>query len=172
MTKLTDKQERFCNEYIIDLNASQAAVRAGYKKKSAAVIGAQNLLKAYMQERIAVLQEPILKEQNITKERVSLEMARLAFNDPRKAFDSNGLMLPVKEWPDEVAAAISSIKVTETEINEDVTVQVKEIKFWDKGKQLDLAARHLGMLNDKLTIVNKVVKLNRKRFDGTKSKSE
>lgn len=56
MAKLTAKQQRFCDEYLIDLNATQAAIRAGYSKKTARVIGAQNLsklaVKNYINERM------------------------------------------------------------------------------------------------------------------------
>ena len=52
MSKLTDKQERFVQEYLIDLNATQAAIRAGYSKKTAQVIGSENLAKPLIAERI------------------------------------------------------------------------------------------------------------------------
>lgn len=57
MAKLTDKQEMFCKEYIIDLNATQAAIRAGYSEKTANEQGCQNLAKLNIQERIAELKE-------------------------------------------------------------------------------------------------------------------
>ena len=57
MVKLTDKQEMFCKEYIIDLNATQAAIRAGYSEKTANEQGCQNLAKLNIQERIAELKE-------------------------------------------------------------------------------------------------------------------
>lgn len=82
-----------------------------------------------------------------------LEIARLAFNDPRRAFDAQGALLPIQQWPDEVAAAISSIKITEQKNQEGEIVGVnKEVRFWDKPKAIDLAGRHLGMFNDKLKI--------------------
>ncbi|NRA79859.1 MAG: terminase small subunit [Pseudoalteromonas sp.] len=53
--KLTAKQEMFCKEYLIDLNATQAAIRAGYSEKTAKVIGYENLSKPYIAELIQVL---------------------------------------------------------------------------------------------------------------------
>lgn len=53
MAKLTAKQQRFCNEYLTDLNATQAAIRAGYSEKTARVIGQENLLKPVIKEYIA-----------------------------------------------------------------------------------------------------------------------
>ena len=49
---MTVKQQRFCDEYLVDLNATQAAIRAGYSKKTAAVIAAENLRKPYIKEYI------------------------------------------------------------------------------------------------------------------------
>lgn len=66
--KLTAKQQRFCDEYLIDLNATQAAIRAGYSKKTAKVIGAENLskpyLKAYIQQRMAEKEKELIADQD------------------------------------------------------------------------------------------------------------
>lgn len=148
---LTAKQQRFVDEYLIDLNATQAAIRAGYSEKTANEQASRMLANVNIQQLIqnAINNRSIKTE--ITQERVLLEIARLAFNDPRKAFDKNGAILPIKEWPDEVAAAVSSIKINETKVDGVVVGETKEIKFWDKGKQIELAGRHLAMFTDKIT---------------------
>lgn len=68
MAKLTAKQQRFCDEYLIDLNATQAAIRAGYSKKTARVIGQENLLKpalkAYIQQRMDEKEKELIADQN------------------------------------------------------------------------------------------------------------
>ena len=148
---LTAKQQRFIDEYLIDLNATQAAIRAGYSEKTAGKIGQENLIKPEIQVIIAESVAKRSKRTEITQDRVLLEIARLAFNDPRKAFDKNGAILPIHEWPDEVAAAISAIKINETKVDGVVVGETKEIKFWDKGKQIELAGRHLAMFTDKIT---------------------
>lgn len=65
---LTAKQQRFCDEYLIDLNATQAAIRAGYSKKTAKQIGQQNLtkldLKAYIQQRMDEKEKELIADQN------------------------------------------------------------------------------------------------------------
>lgn len=154
MRKLTKKQKVFVDEYLIDLNATQAAIRAGYSKKTAKEIGHKQLTKVHIQN--AIKEQMDLREQRneITQDRVLLEIARLAFNDPRKAFTNNGDLKEIKDWPDEVAAAISSIKITETKLGNDTIIQLKEVKFWDKGKQLELAAKHLGMFTEKIIQVD------------------
>ncbi|MFA6051549.1 MAG: terminase small subunit [Methylobacter sp.] len=154
---LNERQLKFVDEYLIDLNAAKAAIRAGYSERSARSIGQENLTKPDIQKAIQERLEARSKRTEISQDRVLLEIARLAFNDPRRAYDENGNLLPVKDWPDEVAAAIKSVKITELkDEDEDGNIVVvgttNEVSFWDKGKQLELAARHLGMLNDKLFI--------------------
>ena len=68
MAKLTAKQQRFCDEYLIDLNATQAAIRAGYSPKTANVIGAENLskpsLKRYIDQRMAEKESALIADQD------------------------------------------------------------------------------------------------------------
>jgi phage terminase small subunit len=143
---MTPKQSRFVEEYLIDLNATQAAIRAGYSAKTAGVNADKLLKNIKIKESIQALRAERSEKTGIESSRVLLEIARLAFNDPRKAFDDNGALLPIQQWPDEVAAAISSIKVfEETNADGEVVGFNKEIKFWDKNKSLDMASRHLGM---------------------------
>ena len=70
MGKLTDKQQRFVEEYLIDLNATQAAIRAGYSENTAAVIGCENLAKPYIAEAISAAAAPLLERNEITKDQV------------------------------------------------------------------------------------------------------
>lgn len=68
MAKLTAKQQRFCDEYLIDLNATQAAIRAGYSKKTAKQIGRENLtkldIKAYIDARMAEKEKAMIADQD------------------------------------------------------------------------------------------------------------
>lgn len=83
--KLTAKQEKFCNEYLIDLNATQAAIRAGYSKKTANEIGNQNLVKLSISERIAELRKAAADEREI-----SFEWLLDRFVDESKIGDKSG----------------------------------------------------------------------------------
>lgn len=150
---LNDKQSKFVKEYLVDLNLTKAAIRAGYAPKRADATAYNLLRNTEISTAIREEMEARAKRTEITQDRVLLEIARLAFNDPRKAFDENGALKPIQEWPDEVAAAVSSIKINEIKDSEGNHIgETKEIKFWDKGKQIELAGRHLGMWNDKLTL--------------------
>jgi phage terminase small subunit len=147
--KLNERQAKFVKEYLLDLNATQAAIRAGYTEKSAFVTASRMLSNAKIQDAINKQVKARSERTDISQDRVLLEIARLAFNDPRKAFDDNNSLLPIKQWPDEVAACISSIKVNEMIVDGVAVGTTKEIKFWDKSKNLELAGRHLKMFTDK-----------------------
>lgn len=141
------------------MNATQAAIRAGYSAKTAKQQGDRLLTYVDVSRAIQTELADRSKRTGITAERALVEVARLAFNDPRKAFDDNGNLLPIKKWPDEVAAAISSIESEEffSGRGEDkINVgHIKKIKFWDKGKQLELVMKHLGLLLDRIDITSK-----------------
>ena len=79
MAKLTAKQERFCIEYIIDLNATQAAIRAGYSVKTANRIASENLSKPDIQKKIQKLQQDRATRTEITQDRVLKELAGIGF---------------------------------------------------------------------------------------------
>lgn len=146
---LNDKQKRFAEEYLIDLNATAAAKRAGYSEKTAYSMGHELLKKpeiqTYIQERQVQLQESL----NITQERVLKEYAKIAFFDIRKAYDTDGSLLPVHELDDETAGAICGIESIEekAQAGEEtiVTGTVRKVKVSDKRKALEDLARHLGM---------------------------
>ena len=102
---LTPKQQRFVGEYLVDLNATQAAVRAGYSEKTARAIGCENLTKPAIQEAIATAQRQLAEETGITARRVKEELARLAFVDMRGFFDTVGNLKPIYSLTEEQGAA-------------------------------------------------------------------
>lgn len=144
-TKLTARQSVFVNEYLKDLNASQAAIRAGYSKRTAAVIGRQNLRKVTVKSAIDAKMAARAQRIEIASDQVLREIARLAFFDPRRLFDAKGKFLPIAKWPDEVAAAVSSIEFVKVPGTKIVTTK---IRFWDKSKNLELLGRHLRIFLD------------------------
>lgn len=78
--KMTAKQKRFCDEYLIDLNATQAAIRAGYSEKTAKVIGAENLTKPviheYIKKRMDEKEAALIADQNEVMRYLSSVMRR------------------------------------------------------------------------------------------------
>jgi phage terminase small subunit len=149
--KLPLRQVQFVEEYLVDLNATKAAKRAGYSEKTAYSQG-QRLLKnveiqALLQERRAKLSEKL----EISAERVLQEQAKLAFYNVLDLFNDDGTMKPISEIQANLGAAINGLDIVDiTSFKDDDGPQVlqtllKKVKFHDKGKALDALSKHLGL---------------------------
>ena len=90
----------------------------------------------------------------VDPDRVLQEAARLAFSDIREAFDEKGKLKPISEWSDEFAAAVSSTKSRRVNLDaaDGHTDLVTELKVWDKPKNLELLAKHLGLLTERVEL--------------------
>jgi len=141
-------QARFCEEYVIDLNATQAAGRAGYSKRSAQHLGYQLLQNPLVTKRLAELVGDRTERTQITADVVLGELLRLARVDPLDVFDEHGGLLPVKDMPEDVRRAISSIEVTSNTMRGGDTVLTHKIKFWPKNNALQLLGQHLRLFAD------------------------
>lgn len=108
---LNPKQEKFVREYLKDLNATQAAIRAGYAPGSAMVTGSRLLSHAKVSQAIAEKQGKTLAKLDISVERILLERARLAFFDPAKLLDNTGRPLPFQDIDEDTRRAIAGIDV-------------------------------------------------------------
>lgn len=145
---MTPKQLMFIKEYLIDLNATQAAIRAGYSEKTAEVIGHENLRKPNIAEAIKEAMEKRSERTEVTQDMVINELAKIAFLDIRQAFDKDGSLKKIADMPDEVARAIGGMDISsigELEI-------AKKIKLIDKKGALELLGKHLKMFTDKTEI--------------------
>lgn len=145
--KMTAKQVKFCQEYLIDLNGTQAAIRSGYSEETANVIASQNLTKLNIQAYIAELQEEAANSLKITKEKVLQGLKMLSFYDPRKFFDENGNLKAIADLDDETAFALSSFEITEERGgtgNQLVLAYTKKIKMNDRKGAIDMLNKMLG----------------------------
>lgn len=149
---LTPRQQRFVAEYLIDLNATQAAIRSGYSAKTAEVQGPRLLGNVRVADAIAKAMKAREKRTEITQDRVLQELARIAFFDIRRLYNANGTLKKPHELDDEAAAVLSAVEVVESLAGgqEGVIATTKKAKVFDKGNALTLAMRHLGMLKDKM----------------------
>lgn len=133
---------------MIDSNATQAAIRAGYSEKTAYSIGDENLKKPEIQKFISEKQAALSKKADITVERVLAEYAKIGFFDIRKAFDDEGKMKPIHELDDDTAGGIAGIEVYEEieSVGEETfkAGQTKKIKISDKRSALDSICKVLG----------------------------
>lgn len=154
MDKLNPKQLRFAQEYVIDLNATLAARRAGYSVKSAEWIGCRLTKNVKVAAEIERLQAEIANKLGITAERVLDEIAKLAFNDPRKFFDEDGRIKPVKELDDDTAMSLAGIETFHKIIGDekDGMAVVTKVRISDKRSSLELLGRHLKLFTDKLEV--------------------
>src|SRR5690349_2222505 len=100
--KLTPRQQRFVDEYLIDLNGTQAAIRAGYSPKAANEIAAENLAKASVKARVDRAIAHRVNRVHVKQDRVVQELLRIALANPSQAFDASGALLPIHEMPEDV----------------------------------------------------------------------
>lgn len=144
---LNEKQRRFVSEYIIDLNAKQAAIRAGYSPKTAEVQASRLLSLVKVQTEITKAMEDRGKRTGITQDRVLAELSAIAFAKATDyvEVDEDGFVKikPTAGLTDEQKSAIAGIKKGANGI---------EIKLVDKTKALEMLSRHLGLFNDKLNV--------------------
>lgn len=147
--RLTDRQKRFVSEYLIDLNATQAAKRAGYSQKTAYSIGQENLKKPEIQSAIQAEMDKRAKRTEITQDRVLLEYAKIAFFDARRLFDENGKPKDIQSLDDNTAGALVGLDVQDVyDIDDDKKVFVgylKKYKVADKIRALEALGRHIGL---------------------------
>lgn len=148
MAILTEKQATFVQEYLIDLNATQAAIRAGYSKKTANRIAAENLSKPVIAQAIAEARKEQEQRTQLTADKVLEQYARIAFFDLRTLYGDDGKILPVTEWPDEAAAAVAGFEVME--LSGDLPGVVKKVKLVDKRASLADMGKHLGMFKERV----------------------
>lgn len=146
MAKLTAKQQRFCDEYLIDLNATQAAIRAGYSPKTACEQASRLLANVKVQEVIAVKMAIRSKRTGINQDRVLMEIAKMAFVNIDDVIDLNTAQVKETATKEDLAC-IQSVKIKPTEYGTE-----REVRMCDKKSNLELLGRHLGMFKDKVEV--------------------
>jgi phage terminase small subunit len=150
--ELTPKQARFAIEYLVDLNATQAAIRAGYAKANADVVGSQLLGKTWVAEEIQRQQAARAARTEVTIDRVVLELARIAFNDARAYFGDRHDLKAIGDLGEDQGAALAGVEVDaifEGRGDERVLIgYTRKVKFWPKVPALKLLGRHLGAFKD------------------------
>lgn len=153
---LTPKQQQFVQEYLIDLNATQAAIRSGYSEKTAKEQAARLLTNVHVAAAVQKAMEERSKRTQITADRVLEELALIAFSDVRHYnVDEAGRLMVTPDAPHyDVGRAVSSVKFkrsryTGKDGDENETTDT-EIKVWDKNTALQAIGKHLGMFKDRI----------------------
>ena len=146
------KQQAFIKEYLIDLNATKAAIRAGYSEKWAGT-NADKLLK---NTKIAAAIQKAMDERanklEITAERVLQEIAKLAFGNIKNVYASNGQLIPPQDLPEEVAATITEVTEEQLGTGEGAVLVRRKYKIADKKANLELLGKHLRLFTDRLEV--------------------
>ena len=144
------KQDVFVQEYLIDLNATQAAIRAGYSVKTADQQGSRLLANVKVQTQIAKAMAERSKRTGINQDRVVIELARIAFVNPKNLINPEDASIKDNATDDDLAC-VQSVKVKMTDGEKGSSVE-REVKLNDKMKALELLGKHLGMWNDKVDV--------------------
>ena len=165
---LTDKQKRFCEEYLIDLNATQAAIRAGYSPKTAEQTASRLLRNVKVQEYIAKRQKELSRSTHITQERVIKELSWIAFSN-----NADYARVVEKKMQTEVDGMLVDVlgedgkpimyRTVEPVLTDELTEEQKralavikkgrdgrEVKSFDKVRALELLGKHLGIFTEKI----------------------
>lgn len=153
---LTGKRDLFCREYLKDLNAKQAALRAGYSNADAGKEGHRLLADELVQQHIAALAAERNQELKIEARDVLLELLRIASVDPSPMLEDNGAVKSIHDIPIDIRRTIASVdieeiyeRIGEKPDREKVEVgRVKKIKFWNKNAALEALGRHLALFKD------------------------
>lgn len=143
---MTKKQKRFVEEYLIDLNATQAAIRAGYSPHTAKDIGCENLAKPNIAAAISQAMAERSRRTGINQDRVLQELARIGFAKITDVVDPDTAEIRPDASDDDLAC-IQSIKIKPNEFGTE-----REVKLYDKKSALVDLGKHLGLFKDKLEL--------------------
>jgi phage terminase small subunit len=110
---LTEKQRRFCEEYMLDFNGTQAAIRAGYSPDSANEIASQNLAKLNVAAYLSELKSQAAEQFGVSKSQLINELKKTAFFDIRTIYDESNALLNVRDFDNNAAGAVAGIEVDE-----------------------------------------------------------
>lgn len=145
MAKLTAKQQRFVDEYLIDLNATQAAIRAGYSPSTANEQGARLLVNVSISSAISQAMAHRSRRTGITQDRVLRELAKVAFVNANDVIDTDSATVRADATADDLACIQAvKVKVSESEMG---SSSEREIKLYDKMRALEMLGKHLGLFD-------------------------
>jgi phage terminase small subunit len=150
MRKLTPKQQRFVDEYLIDLNATQAAIRAGYSQKTARVIASENLLKPDIVAAVQSAQTARAKRTQVDADWVLERLETEAKADLADIYDDSGALKPVKQWPliwrqGLISGVETAQEFEEVDGKKVPAGLVHKVKISDRIKRVELIGKHMAV---------------------------
>ncbi|QGM97707.1 terminase small subunit [Methylocystis parvus] len=152
--KLTPRQALFVEEYLKDLNATAAYIRAGYRARgnSAEVSAAKLLRLPKVAQHVEKAKADRTRRNNIDADRVLQELGRIAFFDIGKAFTPDGALKPLDEMDEDTRRALAGLEVVSLTSDGEHIGTLKKVKIADKLGALGKLAQHFGMLDPKITL--------------------
>lgn len=153
---LTYKQRRFCAEYLRDQNGTAAAIRSGYSAKGAHVTGSQLLSNPNIKENIEGRIHRVENTSEVELSTVLVELKRILLADPANALDSEGRVLPLRDWPLDLRRALAGVEVEEIwagrgEARAQIG-EIKKVKYWSKTHAAEQLLRTLGAFHDRIEV--------------------
>ncbi|MDV0393230.1 terminase small subunit [Enterobacter roggenkampii] len=150
MAKLTDKQELFAREYLKDLNATQAAIRAGYSEKTANEQASRLLANVNVQNFVAELKASRIEQTGIDAAYVLRRLVEIDQMDAADILDDEGGLLPISAWPKVWRTSLSGLDLNRLRMagkndEEDIETTIQKIKWPDKVKNLELLGKHVDV---------------------------
>ncbi len=155
---LSPKHQQFVAEYLVDMNATEAAIRSGYSRKTARAQGCRLLTDVDIQAAVKAGQSAKLTKTGVTAERVMLELQRLAFSDLRQLFTPEGELKPMRDLTDDQAATVASLEVLKKNVaaGDGHIDTIHKLKVWDKLKALEMLSKHFGLLIERVDHSGKI----------------
>lgn len=147
---ISARQRRFIEEYIVDGNGTQAAIRAGYSRNTANEQASRLLAKINIRAEVERLQQEAAQRAGVTLDWIMERYKRIANADIRKAFKPDGTLKAVHELDDETAAALSGIDVEQLKAGVAEIGRTTKVRRWDPTKALDSLTRMLGGFKDRV----------------------
>lgn len=148
---MTPKQKRFVRAYAQSLNATQAAMDAGYcstSAKTASQAAWRVMRLPEVRAAIEALRARASMDDTLNAQRVLEELRRLAFADVRGLYDDHGQLKPIVEWTQEQGSAVQEVQVALGPAGS----KVLKVRYWDKTKALEMLAKHLSLLVEKTEV--------------------
>jgi phage terminase small subunit len=146
--QITDQQKKFCQEYMKDFNGTQAAIRAGYSKKTANEQAVRLLANISLQKYLETLKVKAADKNQELTERIKNELIKIGFSDIREFLDSDNTVKDISQLPSSLTVCVESIKKSETEFGEGKSAGTKtsiQFKLHSKLDALEKLARYVGL---------------------------
>jgi len=148
---LNARQEAFITRYCVTLNATQAAIDAGYSTPANRLKGARAAARlmhnARIRERITAFTARRTLSDELSAMRVLEELRRIALFDIRLLFDGQGKLKPIELWTPEQGSMVSQCEVVQGNVDkgDGQRDRVVKLRFWDKSKAIEMLAKHYAL---------------------------